>query len=440
MANYGRERLRVKKRFAALMRGFQEAFYYGDGVDAWLPEIILLPYVSLPWRNDLTWYRIIGPPGSGKSKHLSMLADFEHTYIVDDFTPKSFVSGFRGTDGKDPSKLARMNGKVVIISDESTLMEQRQEDRNQIQSILRRIYDGTFTKSFGNMEKEQKYESRFNLLIGSTPTIDRYFLYNQALGERFLNFRLQIADREELARRAYDNQFSGFEDKCDALKPRVHKFIRRLPGIDQSEIPVDRDVRDYILTTANLVAKIRTHITRDARGQEVTTLPQPEVASRLVKQVSQIATSIAIVEGDASVSKKHAQKAIYFCIGSVIAIVTFILYHIYRFTQEVQGASNKKWFPLQYLVIRTALSRGTVKKVIEDLAIHRVLDIRAGKKQGGRLIEYSLGKVMFERIGDIDLFQNYIPPVQEVIKYKQADRHRPTGTNFKKTRRKRKPK
>ena len=422
------------------MRGFQDAFYYSSGVDSWLPEIILLPYVSLPWRNDLTWYRIIGPSGAGKTKHLSMLKDYEFTYMVDDFTPKSFVSGFRGTDGKDPSKLLDMNGKVVIVSDESTLMEQRQEDRNQIQSILRRIYDGTFVKSFGNIKGKQEYEARFNMLIASTPTIDRYFLYNQALGERFLNFRLQVAERELLAEKAYDNQFTDFEDKCDALKPRVHKFLDRLPDVDQRQVPVDDNIKEFILSTANLVAKIRTHITRDTRGKEVTTLPQPEVATRVVKQISQIATSIAIVEGAASVNQYHAQKAIYFGVGSIIAIVTFVLFHIYEFTKEVQGDVNKKWFPLQMLVIRTALSRATIQKVIEDLAIHRVLDIRAGKKQGGRLIEYTLGKAMQERIEEIALFQHYVPPVKEVIKYKRADRIRPTGTKFKVSRKKRKRK
>ncbi len=440
MANYNRERLRVKKRFAALMRSFQDTFFYASGVDSWLPEILLLPYVSLPWRNDLTWYRIIGPSGAGKTKHLLLLEDFEYTYMVDDFTTKSFVSGFRGPDGKDPSKLAAMDGKVVIICDESTLMEQRQEDRNQIQSILRRIYDGTYTKSFGNLPDSQKYESRFNMLIASTPTIDRYFLYNQALGERFLNFRLQVGERDLLAARAYDNQFTGFEDKCDVLKLLVHKFIRRLPAIDQRKVPVEEGIREFILTTADLVARIRTHITRDTRGQEVTTLPQPEVATRIVKQISQIATSIAIVEGAGSVNRFHAQKAIYFGVGSIIAIVSFVLYHIYEFTKEVQGDVNKSWFPLQFLVIRTALSRGTIKKVVEDLAIHRILEIRAGKKQGGRLIEYSLSKEMKDRLEEIQLFDNYIPPVMQVIKYKQADRHRPTGTKFKKGRRKRSPK
>ncbi|KKK91527.1 hypothetical protein LCGC14_2712050, partial [marine sediment metagenome] len=151
----------------------------------WLPEIMLYPFVSLDWKNIPTWYRIIAPPGSGKTAHLSLIADFYLSYTLDEFTPKSFISGFRGPGGQDMSTLPQLNGKVLVILDESIMMEQRQEDRNAVQSLLRKAYDGVVSKSFGNIKDKVEHKAYFNIIAAATPQIDRYFLYNQALGERF---------------------------------------------------------------------------------------------------------------------------------------------------------------------------------------------------------------------------------------------------------------
>ncbi len=112
-----KKKYNILKAFNLLMDEFQKLFYYGCIVDTWLPEIILYPFVSLEWKNIPTWYRIIAPPRSGKSAHLSLIPDFYLSYTLDEFTPKSFVSGFRGSGGQAPSTLPQLDGKVLIISD-----------------------------------------------------------------------------------------------------------------------------------------------------------------------------------------------------------------------------------------------------------------------------------------------------------------------------------
>lgn len=424
--SYRKERLRVRKRFASLMQAFKELFYYGCEVDSWLPEIMLLPYITLQWKKDPTWYRIIAPPGCGKSKHLSLLEGFEFSYIIDDFTPKALISGFRGL-GEDPSKLPQLDGKVVIIQDESTLMEQRKEDRNIVQTILRKAYDGRVTKAFGNIAEKQNYQSHFNLLVASTPAIDRYFLYQVALGERYINYRAQIPNRREIAVRAFNNQFIPFTARYEKLRKKVHRFLGNMPAAEMTDVKFPKAIQRLFIDCADFIALIRTHVTRDSSGRHVTTLPQAESAGRLVQQMSQTAIADAIIHGDSCITIEHATKAIYLGIGSVMAIISFMLYHVIDYSKSHQEGPYDAWFALQQMVIRTALGRITVGKILEDLAIHRVLDIRQGAKQGGRLVEYRINRNAYDMIAYAGIFRHYIPVCHALLNVRQKDRARPTG-------------
>lgn len=410
-----RELRTVKKRFKKLLDLYQELYYYGCEVDLWLPELTLLPYITVNWHNDPTWYRVIAPPGSGKSTHLDLLADYEGTYAIDEFTPKSFVSGFRGTDGSDPSKLPDMDGKVVLISDESTFMEQRQEDRNAVQSMLRKLYDGGYSKSFGNMKEKQTYKVQFNILVASTPAVDRYFLYNQALGERYTNFRLQIPKRKQLVLRAYENQFRDMSMLKNKLKKRLHNFLRHMPEITINDIEISDKYKHLFIDCADFIATIRTHVTRNSTGRHVTTMPQAEVAGRLVKQMTQTAVADAIVRGDEVLSKEHATKAIYIGLCSITSVTGFILFHIWEMTREAGGWGEASYVTSKQLTLRTGLGGATINRILEDFAIHHVLDLRKGKKQGGRELLYRLSKESYNMMRKTRLFQLYRAPTEKVL-------------------------
>lgn len=425
MSAYLKKRLKIKAAHKQLMKAYQELFHYGCEVDRWLPEIVLIPYIALQWEQDHTWIRVIAPPGSGKSVHLTLLRDHPMSYPLDEFTPKSFVSGYREGGGEDPSTLPQLNNKVLIISDESTIIEQRQEDRNQIQAILRKAYDGSYGKSFGNIKERQEYKVYFNVLIGSTPVIDRYFLYNQALGERYVNYRLQVPDRRAIAQAAFDNQFKNFKERYEKLKQQTQAFLNLIPKVNISEIKIPPQIGELLIDVADFVALIRTKVTRDVSGQFVTTLPQPETAGRLVQQSTQICLSNAIIHGDKEVTMEHVHKAVYLALGSVCAVDVFVLYYIYLHTKEQGGPGEKAWFTPQHMGIKTTLSLRSVKRIIEDLAIHQVLDIRKGKKQGGRTREYCISKDVYDFIERVDIFKYYVPPRREEIKTSRLDRVRP---------------
>lgn len=389
-------------KFKELMEQCSSLFYYGCDVDRWLLEMILLPYVTLSWKQLPVWIRIIAPPSSGKSVHLSLVQDLDITYVVDEFTSKSFVSGFRGNN-EDPSQLPMMHKKVLLISDESTIMEQRKEERNMIQSILRRAYDGSVTKAFGNLKEKVQHKSEFNILIASTPIIDRYYLYNQALGERFMNYRLQVPNRRLIAEKAIYNQEHGFKRKKKQLSTKIRIYLESIIDKKFRSIKLTEDTKRVLIDCASFVSLLRTHVTRDMSGRFITVLPQPEVASRLVQQMSQVVIGNAIIVGDKKVTQDQLDKAVYVALCSAPSVTVYVLYIVWLTSKK----RKRRWHSTKDLMLATHLGQLSVKNIIEDLCVHRILRMKKSRSQSGRILEYSLSRYTLEAIESTELFKNY---------------------------------
>ncbi len=433
MADYKKHRKTVRGRYLAIMRGLDELFYYGCEVDRWLGEMILMPYISLQWLDqNRTWIRLVAPPSCGKSQHLKLVEGYEQSYVIDTMSPKSFVSGYRGL-GEDASKLPQFDGKVLVISDESTILEMSQKERSEIMSILRKSYDGKFSKNYGNTKETTTHEADFNILVASTPIIDRYFQYLQALGERFVNYRMQTPDRKGISRKAAENQKSNFKARFDVLERKVHRYLRSFPDINFTDIPIPDNMLELMLDAADFVALVRTHINRDVTGTRITTLPQPEAGARLVTQMTQMAVCNAAIKGAKIVDYEHTSRAIYLCLGCLTGMVSFFLNTIWKRHVEMNGSGGSQWFRVMDMIEATSFAHRSIRTLLEDFSVHRVLDVRKRKSQGGRALDYRLNAEMAAMIEDTGLFQYYNAPCGRLFKYvKRKDRFRTGEKNSKK--------
>lgn len=392
----------ASNEFERLKKKCEDLFFYGCNIDSRLIEMIILPYITLRWKQVPVWLRIIAPPACGKSIHMSLLEDHKLTYGVDSFTSKSFISGFRGNN-EDPSQLPLMDGKVLTISDESTIMEQNKEERNLIQAILRKSYDGKVTKAFGNLKNKVEHSAHFNILVASTPIIDRYYLYNQALGERFINYRLQIPDKVNIAVRAMQNQAGNFKVEHIRLSKLVSRYVTKICKRKFKDIRVSRKMSAVLVDCATFIALIRTHVTRDHSGRFITILPQSEVASRLIQQMIQVAVGNAIIRGEKSVTDAQIELAVYTALCSAPSLTIYMLNILWKTTKM----RNRRWHTIKELMLATHLGQLSTRNVIEDLCIHRVVKMKKGKSQGGRLIQYAFTDYGLDIVKRTKLFKNY---------------------------------
>jgi hypothetical protein len=198
-------------------------------------------------------------------------------------------------EATDYSLLPKLDGKVVVTKDFTVVHNKPSETRSQILSILRDVYDGYASRALGNCQPKG-FHSRFNYLTGMTPDIEKSWSLN-TLGERFLLYRIQIKDRREHARRSLRNANKSASIRKE-LQQAVKEFIDQLPRVTPS---VGTAMEEKILDLADLLSTCRTYVHRE-RNDELTCLPQAELASRVAKQLLRVGQSVALVRGKKSVT------------------------------------------------------------------------------------------------------------------------------------------
>jgi hypothetical protein len=239
------------------------------------------------------WMYIVAPPGGGKTELLQALDGHQTIFSLSSLTDKTLISGMIQADSNpenDPSLLPKLDGKILVIKDFTVILKERRDVLSSIMGQLRDMYDGKSRRSFGT-GKATQYESRFGIIAGVTPEIDSHLTLLSSLGERFVVYRLPeltTIQRSERALRAGRNMDVDRQEA--AIQEAAHKVLDMKPTI-----PILSGERlQQIEEIAALVAKARTHVNRDRYTREVLFPPAPEVHTRLLKQLSDLARGIAM--------------------------------------------------------------------------------------------------------------------------------------------------
>jgi hypothetical protein len=99
----------------------------------------------------------------------------------------------------------------------------------------------------------------------------------------------------------------GQEDKMRSeISATVHKFIDKFESIKHADLEPNEEIDNMIVALACVVALSRCPVERDRGDKCVLYDPEPEGTPRLVKQLMQIGTGIAIAHG-----KKQFDEKIY---------------------------------------------------------------------------------------------------------------------------------
>ena len=255
-----------------------------------LVDVELATIVANRLETEPAWLLITGPSGTAKTETLRAL-DTPETYQISTLTGQTLVSGFR-KKGKDPSLLPHLDGKTLIVKDFTSVLSLHREERSKIFADLRDSYDGTFAKGFGNEAEVARYKSKFGLLGGVTPEIDRFHSVTNTLGERFLKYRPILVSRKNAIERARSNR--GKEKTMrEELKSAAAGFLNNFD--EKRDITISDDMQQKIENLIEWMAILRTAVSRDGYTDEISYLPEIEVGTRLIKQMMSLGVSLAMI-------------------------------------------------------------------------------------------------------------------------------------------------
>ncbi len=257
-------------------------------------DVILAVYVANRFEADPIWLIIIAPPSSTKTELLRSFDGHKNSFFLSNLTPSTLVSGADSKKG-EPSLLPKLNDKLVVLKDFTSILSMRSENQQEILAQLREAYDGSYSKSFGT-GKTFNWKGRFGLIAACTPVYDCHYGVIGSMGERFLLYRISGGNNEKMGLQA--QRIVGKENEMRAeISEAVHSFIDQFNKLGNLQFEKNDLINQQIIKLATFCAYGRCPVERDYRDRHVKYQPLPEGSARLVKQFMQIGMGLALVHG-----------------------------------------------------------------------------------------------------------------------------------------------
>ena len=349
-------------------------------------SVMLATVVSQQIDGEPIWMFLVGPPGSAKTETLNSLSLVPSAYMTSTLTPHSLISGANWKDGGDPSLIPRLDGKVMVIKDFTSILSLRDTEKDEIFGILRDAFDGKCGKEFGN-GVVRKYESRFTILAAVTPSIYSLSSQHTALGERFLKFgvgdNLVHAHEEDIIQRAIQNINVETTMRAE-MADVVLAFLERRIGmahISSGSLPtISPQIQSSVIHLARFGARMRGIVTRDTyRNDIVTSRPSAEVGSRLGKQLAKLCQSLALVHGRRTVTDDEYRLVKKVMLDTIPQRTEDILRQMLK-----HCPTEKETMTLQEMSVASKYPTATVSRILQDLNVLEIVtrsQLKKGKFQ-----------------------------------------------------------
>jgi len=247
--------------------------------------------------GDPIWMFLVASPGGGKSELLGMFRSSPDVYTTSSLTPNSLISGAPSYKGKEPSLLPKIDGKTLCIKDFSTIQTMRDSERESLLGILRDAYDGSAGKVFGTGETK-KFDSKFSILAGVTPSVYELDYQFSALGERFLKMfigeYLDHRDQIQVIERAMDN-VAKEDDMREEFSKNMYNFIENTKDYLENnkrkgkKTKLRTETEKRIAYLAAWCSRIKGTVNREKYDKDIiTNKAYSEVGTRTGKQLKRL--------------------------------------------------------------------------------------------------------------------------------------------------------
>tara|TARA_R100001086_G_scaffold248981_2_gene187294 strand:+ start:23807 stop:25852 length:2046 start_codon:yes stop_codon:yes gene_type:complete len=290
--------------FKSILKDFRKGLHFDkDMEDALL--VTLATVVSNKIPGDPLWIYVVGPPGCGKSMILQSFMNSLNCVFRSKLTATSFISGMKQEDGSDPSLLAQLNGKSLLIKDFTAVKSMPIVVQEHLYGILRDAYDGNVLVEYGNGVKRNYPDVHFSIVAGITDIV--HGDNRAALGERFLKVEMIPSDKEydqeAQIRASIANVVNNVKAEAN-LKDCMEAFLYHVEEtFDLEKLPtVPNWVIDRVVSLCQIVGLLRSTVLRE-RNEDVSYRPRPEIGTRLANQLIKLGRACAYVSGKDAIDK-----------------------------------------------------------------------------------------------------------------------------------------
>jgi hypothetical protein len=319
---------------------------------------------------DPVWLFVVGAPSSGKTERIMAAQSLPDVHLLNDLTVGGLLSGVSQKDRATNSKggILREIGPygLLLIKDFSTILSMPNDARNALIGAFREIFDGRYSRALGaDGGKKLEWEGKLGIIAAVTEAIDQYHAVIGQLGERFLYYRCPPVARQEQARRSFANVGRGRAMRT-ALRDVVTQFFANL-DLEHHNIEWKKDDATRIVNLADLASWLRSAIFRAGRNFEIELVPDPEAPARLAQQLAALFQGLLAIGASRSDSWRLLRKVALDCLPKLRRLTVELL------------VTTDNWMTTAQVAGRLNVPTNTVRRTLEDLAAHGVVDRDAAR-------------------------------------------------------------
>lgn len=366
-------------------------------------DVIMAVYVANRFNADPIWLIIIAPPSNTKTELLRAFDGHKNAFFLSNLTPSTLVSGKTSKKNPEPSLLPKLNDKMVILKDFTTILSMRSENKQEILAQLRETYDGQYSKSFGT-GKTFNWKGRFGLIAACTPVYDSHYSVIGSMGERFILYRSENMSGAKMGLQAQKIVAQENQMRTE-IKTGVHKFIDQFNTLKNVKFNKDEDVNNMIISLACFVAYGRCPVERDRYTRAILYDPMPEGTPRLVKQFMQIGMGLALTYGKDSIDTEVYKTVKKIGRDLIPAHRLKVLWHLWD-SRTFEYLST--WQTTREIAEAINRPTTTIKLLLEDLMCVGVLNRDTTVEGSNMPYTWQLTNKICEWIGQAELFDEEI--------------------------------
>lgn len=253
------------------------------------------------------WLLLVAAPSSGKTEAIRGL-DAITTERVDDLTAAGLLSWRVGKNPAPTGVLARIgtgSRALVSIGDLSTLLATSDRGgRDTTFALLRKVYDGHVVRDLGSAPAALTWSGKVTIVAAVTGVIDHYSAHADALGPRWLFYRLPERDTPSRRRASRAARRGGLETHRGGLAEAVRALVVDARQRIDATVVSD-ELADRIDDAALVTCWGRATVPRHGYGRrEIDGVPVIEEPMRVVRQLHVVArgcAALGLPEADTTV-------------------------------------------------------------------------------------------------------------------------------------------